>query len=159
MTERDYIVMLKDSLDRKLDILEQIYIKSKLQTAILKDPNSSAEELEANLDSKAKLIDRIVKLDEGFDNMFSKVKDTMKTKKSEYAEEIKDMQDTIRKITDMSMNIKALEESNKELATQKFSAVRSQIRENRLSGKMVSNYYNNMMSQQTMEPTYLDNKK
>lgn len=159
MAERDYIIMMKDSLERKLDLLEQLQVKNRLQTAILKDPNSDPDELEANVEAKGRLIERLESLDEGFDSLYKRVAESLEANKEMYANDIHEMQDLIRKITDMSAQVEMLEKKNKEIAVSKFSTVRSQIKETNHSGKVVTNYYNNMMATNTMSPSFLDDKK
>ena len=159
MAERDYIIMMKDSLERKLDLLEQLQVKNRLQTAILKDPNSDPDELEANVEAKGRLIERLESLDEGFDSLYKRVADSLEANKAMYADDIHEMQELIRKITDMSAQVEMLEKKNKEIAVDKFSTVRGQIKETNQSGKVVTNYYNNMMATKTMSPSFLDDKK
>ena len=159
MAERDYIIMMKDSLERKLDLLEQLQVKNRLQTAILKDPNSDPDELEANVEAKGRLIERLESLDDGFDSLYKRVAESLEANKEMYANDIHEMQDLIRKITDMSAQVEMLEKKNKEIAVSKFSTVRSQIKETNHSGKVVTNYYNNMMATNIMSPSFLDDKK
>ena len=76
-----------------------------------------------------------------------------------YREEIKQMQEYIRRLTEKSADIQAQEARNKELMTQKFAAVRKQVKEVRKSQKVVNQYYKNMMKSNFIEPQFTDKKK
>ena len=69
------------------------------------------------------------------------------------------MQEMIRQLTDLNMQIQATEARNKEKATAKFAYIRQQAKEIRSSQKIVKEYYNNMMHKAYNEPHFLDNKK
>ena len=75
------------------------------------------------------------------------------------AEEIAEMQEYIRRLTDKSATIQAQEARNKDLMTQKFASVRKQVKEVRKSQKVVNQYYKSMMKSGYMEPQFTDNKK
>ena len=70
MENMDYVIMLRESLEKKADILRVLLIRNKEQTAILQDPNSTPDDLEKNMNMKSELIDRIVMLDDGFEQLF-----------------------------------------------------------------------------------------
>ena len=59
--------MLQESLVQKNDILTKIEAKSKAQAELIAKPDVTLEELDRNMDEKAALIARIMKLDSGLD--------------------------------------------------------------------------------------------
>lgn len=140
MADRDYVVMLYDSLGTKLDLLKQLQVKNKEQTAILKDNSSSPEELEQNITQKGNLIDRLLKLDEGFEAMYDRTKDILDANRELYAEEIRGMQALIRQITDITADIEALERKNEGFARSRFANVRTQIKEANTSSRALKAY-------------------
>lgn len=79
MDEKNYIQILEDSLESKIDLLRRLQVLCQEQAEILKDPNASPEAFEENIEEKGKLIDRLSALDQGFDAFFAKVKDSWKT--------------------------------------------------------------------------------
>ena len=85
--------------------------------------------------------------------------DDLQTNQQEYREEIAEMQEYIRRLTDKSATIQAQEARNKDLMTQKFASVRKQVKEVRKSQKVVNQYYKSMMKSGYMEPQFTDNKK
>lgn len=160
MDNRDYVIMLRESLEKKADILRVLLIRNKEQEAILKDPNSTPDDLEKNMNMKAELIDRIVMLDDGFQQLFNRVKTILDEDRAAYADEIKLMQELIKKVTDLTADVEATEYRNKEYAKTRFANVKKEAREIKRSGDVVSSYYKHMMSPQTTaDPAFLDKKK
>ena len=160
MENMDYVVMLRESLEKKVDILEVLLIRNKEQAAILQDPNTSPDDLEKNMNMKSELIDRIVMLDDGFEQLFNRVKAILDEDRATYADEIRLMQDLIRKITELTADVEATEYKNKEYAKTRFSNIKKDLREVKKSGDVVSSYYKNMMANNKVdEPAFMDRKK
>ena len=160
MENMDYVVMLRESLEKKADILRVLLIRNNEQAAILQDPNTLPEDLEKNMNMKSELIDRIVMLDDGFQQLFNRVKAILDEDRASYADEIKLMQELIKRVTDLTADVEATEYRNKEYAKTRFANVKKEAREIKRSGDVVSSYYKHMMSPQTTaDPAFLDKKK
>ena len=159
MAGSDYIRILKESLEKKVEILGRIREKNAEQKDILTDQNSSPDELQANLDAKGDLVDEIIELDKGFEVVFAKVSEELQKNRPLYSDEIRSMQGLIRKITDLSSEVEGEERENRILAEQKFSYVRAQVTKVRKSQKAVSNYYHTMMKTSYGDPQFMDRKK
>ena len=160
MENMDYVVMLRESLEKKEDILKVLLIRNNEQAVILQDADSTPEDLEKNMEQKSELIERITVLDDGFEQLFNRVKDILQQDRDTYADEIKKMQDLIRRITDLTADVEASEYKNKEFAKTKFAGIKKDVREVRKSSDVVSNYYKHMMAPQTTaDPAFLDKKK
>ena len=160
MENMDYVVMLRESLEKKADVLRILDIRNKEQEAILKDPNSTPDDLEKNMNLKSELIERIVMLDDGFEQLFKRVKAIIEADRASYADEIKLMQELIKKVTALTADVEAGEYRNKEYAKTRFANVKKEAREIKKSSDVVSTYYKHMMSPQTTaDPAFLDKKK
>lgn len=159
MTEKSYIQMLEESLDKKCDILRQLQLLCYEQADILQDDKAEADAFEDNVKEKAVLIQRLEKLDQGFEQMFARVERELESNKEEYKDSILHMQESIREITERSANLQTQERQNKELAQKKFASIRTQARELRQNSKVVSSYYQNMMKTGSLEPQFMDSKK
>ncbi len=159
MDEKNYIQILEDSLETKIDLLRRLQVLCGEQAEILKDSNAAPEAFEKNIEEKGKLIDRLSAMDQGFDALFSKVQDEMERNREQYRTSIAHMQEMIREITQRSSNLQVLEQQNKELAKAKFSQIRTQTKEIRQSRKAVNSYYQNMMKMNTVDPQFMDSKK
>ncbi len=160
MTNMDYIVMLRESLEKKVDVLRVLQIRNKEQAAILQNPNATPDELEDNINKKSELIDRIVMLDDGFQQLFDKVKVIIEEDRDTYADEIKLMQDLIRRITELAADVETSEYKNREYAKAKFAGIKKDAREIKKNSDVVSSYYKSMMSPATTaDPAFVDKKK
>ena len=158
-TAKTYLTILEQSLDKKIVILNKIIEQDGIQLQQLQNPNLDPDEFDQTVEAKAKLIEELELLDQGFDQIFKRVKREIGDHKEAYKAEIRSMQEKIRQITDKSMQIQAQEARNKALMEQKFSAIHKQVKEIRQSQKVVNQYYRNMMKRTYTEPQFLDNKK
>lgn len=154
-----YVSIMIQSLLKKEGILDKIQNLNEEQKNQLEDPNLDPEDFDKTVGQKAVLIDEMDRLDEGFQELFLKVKEELDEKREIYKDEIRKMQGLIRRLTEKSMSIQRQEAQNKQLMEQKFSAVHKQVKEVRQSQKVVNQYYRNMMKTNYVDPQFLDNKK
>lgn len=159
MSEKDYIAVLKQSLAKKVEILDTICALNVEQKRMLEDPELMPEELEENFRAKGELVDQLVALDEGFEQVYDRVKEELTHHKEQYASDILQMQKDISRITERSADIRAQEQRNKSLMEQKFATVKKQVREVKNSKQAVNSYYKNMMKMNYVDPQFMDNKK
>ena len=159
MSGEDYIDILAESLVKKNHILDEIRKLNQEQKQILSDENLTPEMFEKTLDKKAALIDELNQMDEGFQQLYEKVRPEIQEHMEHYADKIRMMQEEIQKITDKTVAIQTEELRNKQLVENKFSSIKKQIREVKSSQKAVNNYYRNMMNRNGMEAQFLDRKK
>lgn len=160
MSSKEYVKMLSDSLDKKADLLRQLQGLNQEQKNILEDSESTPDMLDDNIEKKSDVIERLDKMDDGFQSLYDKVKDDLSSKREEYTNEIKHMQEQITLITDLSTDVQAKEMQNRELARIKFSNIRSQIRETKHGQKAVASYYASMMNNTGYEDSqFWDQKK
>ena len=159
MEKNPYIPVLIQSLEKKNEILDVIMMLNKRQKEELENPNLDPDDFDKTVEEKAALIDELNQLDDGFQEVFQKVKEDLEQHKEQYASEIKTMQELIRRLTEKSASIQAQELRNKGMMTQKFASIRKQVREVRTSQKVVNQYYKNMMKTNYIDPQFTDNKK
>ena len=159
MSNRDYITILAESLKKKNTVLDEIQKANEEQKQILADENLTPDAFEKTLEKKADLIEELNKLDEGFEQVYEKVREELKDHMEQYAEQIRQMQTEIQKITDKTVAIQTEELRNKQLIENKFSSIKKQIREVKSSQKAVNTYYRNMMNRGVMKAQFLDRKK
>ena len=157
--EQTYVDIMIQSLNKKLQVLDKIMEKNQIQKALLEDSNSDVDEFDKVVEEKGGLIQQLEQLDSGFDKLYERVKQALKEDKDTYAEKIAVMQELIRKITDRSMEIQVQEARNKELMIQKIAFVKNTAKNLRTNKKAVSQYYQNMMQLNYVDPQFLDNKK
>ena len=145
MSEKNYVQILEESLEKRIDVLRQLQVLCQEQADILQDDASTPEAFEENIDQKGHLIAHLERLDQGFEQLFAKVEQTLEADRDQYADAIRHMQEMIREITQRSSNLQVLEKQNSELAKAKFSQIRTQTKEIRQSRKVVNSYYQNIL--------------
>ena len=143
----NYVDIMLQSLKKKVTVLNQIIELNRQQKILLDDPNLPPESLEQNLSDKDQMIRKLNELDEGFEELYNRVKDELQAQRAQYVSQISQMQDLIKEITEKSAMIQTQELRNKEKAIQKFSGIREQVKGVRNSQKVVKQYYQNMMKQ------------
>ncbi|MCQ2498958.1 MAG: flagellar protein FlgN [Lachnospiraceae bacterium] len=156
---REYVVALKESLDKKLKVLEEIYRISKLQTDVINAQQMDYEAFDRLVDDKDICLEKLEKLDEGFELVYTRVSDELKTNKSAYSDLILAMQETITKITDKSTAISALEERNRQGLSNVFNKERKELSDGKRSVNVAMNYYKNMTGLSVESSQYMDWKK
>lgn len=159
MEKNQYIPIMLQSLKKKNQILDVIMELNKRQREELENPALDPDDFDKTVEEKAKQIEEIEALDAGFQEVYEKVRDELKDNKDAYREEIAQMQDYIRRLTEKSATIQAEEARNKSLMEQKFTSVRKQVKEVRKSQKVVNQYYKSMMKSSYYDPQFTDNKK
>lgn len=159
MKEKEYLEVLIQSLRKKIMILNRLSVLNQDQRAMLNDENLDPDQFEINVRDKEELINQIVAMDAGFDEVYSHIKELVERDHAVYETELNQMKDLIRQVIAKDVAIRIEEQQNYELAQKKFASVKKQVREVRASQKMVNSYYQNMMKQNRYEPQYMDNKK
>lgn len=159
MADNQYINIMLQSLQKKLKVLDNIIQINKRQKEELENPSLDPDDFDKTVEEKSELIEQLELLDNGFEKLYEKVREELQTNKEEYKDEIFQMQNDIRLLTEKSMEIQTQEARNKQLMEQKFANVKKQVKEIRSSQKVVNQYYKNMMKKGYAEPQFLDNKK
>ena len=154
-----YIEILKQSLTKKIELLDTIMALNVLQKDMLENPDLDPDELEENLNHKADLVEQLSKLDDGFSQIYDRVRADLTENRGAYSEGIAQMKRDITAIMDKSTAIQSQEKRNQVLMQQKFTSVKKQIKEVKKSRQAVNSYYRNMMKMGTPGSTFLDDKK
>ena len=154
-----YIEILKQSLTKKIELLDTIMALNVLQKDMLENPDLDPDELEENLNHKADMVEQLSKLDDGFSQIYDRVRADLTENRGSYSEDIAQMKRDITAIMDKSTAIQSQEKRNQVLMQQKFTSVKKQIKEVKKSRQAVNSYYRNMMKMGTPGSTFLDDKK
>ena len=154
-----YIEILKQSLTKKIELLDTIMALNVLQKDMLENPDLDPDELEENLNRKADLVEQLSKLDDGFSQIYDRVRADLTENRGAYSEDTAQMKRDITAIMDKSTAIQSQEKRNRVLMQQKFTSVKKQIKEVKKSRQAVNSYYRNMMKMGTPGSTFLDDKK
>ena len=154
-----YITILIQSLEKKVLVLDKIIESNKEQREILSQEEMDTDRFEANLDEKGRLIDELNLLDDGFQEIYNRVKDELGDNRELYKEEIKRMQKLISDITERSVTIRAEEERNRAAAAKQFDNMRDNIQAAKRSRQAANVYYSNMSRVNTVDAQFMDKRK
>lgn len=155
----NYLGILEDSLHKKLDVLEEISSYNKQQEELLKKDTVSEEELDANMEEKDALIQKLTDLDEGFETLYERIREQLLANKDVYKDQIRRIQELISQVTEKGVSIKTQEARNKKLVEDYFLRERKEIRKARKASKTAYGYYKNMSGNNVIPPQFMDQKK
>ena len=156
----NYLNILKESLEKKLLVLEHIREVNQAQTDIIKKEPPELEAFDKCVDEKDLYINELAELDEGFEALYDNIKQELLGKKAEYAPQIGELQRLISEITDQSVAIQAQEERNKSLVEACFKKERQSLGQVRKSSKAAYGYYSSMSQNKGPgDSRFMDTKK
>ena len=154
-----YLQILQDSLIKKIALLTQIEEKSKEQSELIKNPELNMAEIDLNMDAKNELIQEVLKLDDGFEHLYQRIKKNLEENKAQYKDEILKIKELIAKVTEKSSSIQVIEARNKTEMDMFFSNQKKGIQTKRNAMSVARDYYQNMNKVKHVSPQFLDRKK
>ncbi len=155
-----YISILIDSLKKKIEVLERLRDDTEKQEEILSRDELDFDAFNKTIESKEKSLARLSELDDGFLEVYEKVAPLFKKDKESYENEIAYLKELVRRVTDYSTMLMALEERNKVKLSIHLNRGKQRIKEYKQSSKTVAAYYKNIANKRTPEgSTFYDRKK
>ena len=155
---KNSLVVLSESLDMKLKLLEDIQDYNEKQRAVFDSGEPNIDDFDSAIDEKDALIERMMKLDDGFEALYKEIAEELKENRMKYADMIKEIQDKITRVLELSASVQVQESRNKKLIEDYFIKQRQGIRQNRVSSKAAYDYYRNMTGMNLQTPGFLDSK-
>ena len=136
-----------ESLQKKSELLDKIIRKNEDQHDCV--ANKDYEDIDWDVFNlivaeKQTAIDRIVKMDEGFQSLYDRVKEQLNEDSDKYADKIKEIQRLIEKVTSQGVKITTGEERNRKIIEKVFNNRKKEIRRTRNSLKVASSYAQTM---------------
>lgn len=155
-----YLNIIVDTLKKKEILLNNLKALTLRQAEILDGEEFAADDFNNTIDEKQRSIDALLKLDEGFMETYDRVKEDLIASPSDYASEISQAKALIKKQTDLSVELQALEEKNKVKLSVQLTKGRQKGRDFRTSSRTAAAYYKNMSNRhQDGDSYFLDSKK
>ena len=151
--------ILKESLEQKLQILQALSEKSQAQSEMIADETSTLAMIDENMDEKGVLIERLTKLDRGFEALYDDIKNEMIAHKDKYLPAIGELQTLIARITECSVSIEAIEARNKAAMEARFRRERRELHHQRKATNVAYHYYETSRNIKNVEPQFMDKKK
>ena len=151
--------MLQDSLKKKLDILNRIMRYQKEESDMLQSESMQMEAFDKSIHEKVVLAESIDSLDDGFEQVYDRIREEMIRNKERYAGSIRAMQNMIAEISEKNILIQA-EENRLRLEVDNFAKRESALlRQKRDNGKAARSYFNNMKKLNYVGSQFMDKKK
>lgn len=133
--------LLIDALEKKAILLENILEQSNLQFELVQSSDFDADAFDVCVDEKAGLLSQLELIDQGFDGVFSKIKDELVKDQSLYRCEIAQLQDLIRQTMDIGSSIFTTEQRTKSLLSSAVTESRKELRRKKMTANSVADYY------------------
>lgn len=152
----NYLNMLKDSLIKKEKILIDLQARSEEQGELVKAQEVDWDKFTRLVDEKGELVEEIVKLDDGFETLYERIKEGLSENKDKYKDIIIEIQKLIKSVTEKATKLEVTEHHNKTAIEAAFSNTRKEIRQAKLGQKAAADYYNKMNKINTIDPQMLD---
>ena len=141
------LTILSDSLDKKIDVLKRIQKYNEEQEKAFSETTPDMDSVDKALEEKEKLIQEVLKLDQGFEALYEKVKAELEQNRAAYKEQIAELQCKITVITELSNAVQAKEARSKKLIEQYCTKQKENIKQSRQRSKVVYGYQQNMSNQ------------
>lgn len=158
-TKETYVLLMCETLRKKLDVLNQLMLLTKQQEQLISGDQFDEDQFDQIITSKEEQLETLAKLDNGFERIYDSMKEELNLNKDLYKSKISEIQKYITDITDLSINLQALEKRNKTKIELLFTTKRKEIRTSRMNGQTATNYYKTMAKQHETQAYFYDEKK
>ena len=154
-----YISILIDSLKKKVEVLERLRSDTEKQEELLSRDELDFDAFNKTIESKERSLTRLNELDDGFMEVYEKVAPVLKKDKDSFENEITYLKELVRRVTDYSTTLTALEERNKVKLSIHLTRGKQKIKDYKQSSKTVAAYYKNIANGRTPEGSYFYDRK
>lgn len=154
-----FLAVMIDSLRQKLSILNELFELTREQSTILASESGDIDEFNLVMTKKEEQLKQLGELDQGFEQLFQKVKTIILEDKETYRTQITLMQELIRQISEKSVKIETMEKTNQKEFELFVSKRKNHIKNFKMSNKTVINYYKNIGGMQETNSLHLDKRK
>lgn len=155
----NYLETLEASLKKKERLLVSLIDLTKKQEVILKQEAFDVEGFDEIMEEKAKLIEEINFLDEGFESIFAIVREAVVANPKMYEHILKPMQNSIRALVDKGVELETLERRNQLKVEYVIGRDKTKIKQFNVSSGAAAKYYSSMMKAEEGSNIFLDKKK
>lgn len=154
-----YVSALQDSLRKKKEVLQKLYDLTKQQAEVLAQEVVDTDRFDELMEEKDGEIAVLNSLNAGFQSLFQKIENTLQDQRYEYEKQIRQMQEDIRAITDLGVQIEGLEHQNRDAFQAYLMKERKEIQAGRASSRTAVSYYQNMPNQHHEWQAYFMDQK
>ena len=167
MDTQNYLDIMIDSLAKKEELLKQIVDYNEIQQTIVTASEFKEEAFEKNIADKGAVmieehqavVEKILRLDEGFNSVFNRIKEELQTNKKKYAKDIERLKTLVASVTELGVRIQAQELRNKQLVEKRFAQMRKELSQAKRTTSTANAYYKSVNNLNQYESHFLDQKK
>lgn len=150
--------ILSVSLDKKLEVLKKIQVYNEKQEKAFAEGQPDMDSFDEAMEEKEALISELERLDDGFEALYERIAKGLQENKQKYSAQIKELQQKIGRVTEMSVSIQAQEARNKKLIENFFHAERAKLGNDRKGSRAAYDYYKNMSGAGAGMSRFMDQK-
>ena len=154
-----YVNIMRESLERKQRYLAEILKLTNEQSVIATAEKFDEEQFSELVEKKDVLIDNLNEIDKGFSSVYDRVRIEIQRDPVVYRDELLAIQNLIRICVDLGMQIEAVEERNRAVMEQVFSAKFQGVRQMKQSKTVANKYYKSMANGMVNDSLLYDRKK
>ena len=154
-----YVNIMRESLERKQRYLAEILKLTNEQSVIAAAEKFDEEQFSELVEKKDVLIDNLNEIDKGFSSVYDRVRIEIQRDPVVYRDELLAIQNLIRICVDLGMQIEAVEERNRAVMEQVFSAKFQGVRQMKQSKTVANKYYKSMANGMVNDSLLYDRKK
>lgn len=155
-----YLNIMLDSLKKKDRILTGLLAETKKQSELLAAETLDYDAFDETISEKEKLLTKLSEADDGFMDMYGRVKDALAANGFGYRNQVEEAKVLVKRQMEQSFELQALEEKNKNRLAIHLSKGKQKIKDFKISSKTAAAYYKNMSNKhQEGDSYFLDRKK
>ncbi len=156
---KTYIVILRDSLINKKNVLDNIIELTEKQYELVKNEHVEVDEFDNLIEEKGKNLAMLSMIDNGFEGVYTRVRDEIQASPDKYKELIVEIRKLIEETVARGAKIETLEHRNKELIEAFIENKKTEVRAYK-ARQNTSKYYSiNMGNQHKQGSSYFMDKK
>lgn len=155
---KQYLRMLDQSLDQKKQMLDEMIEMTATQKASLEKDPVDWTGFDALVEKKAEMIERLDRMDDGFESVYDRIREELLKEKEQYREFVTEIKKKIQAVSDASATLMAAERRNKELVEVKMTDEKKRLQQRKTTSKVASNYYRTMNKVNLIDPQLMDKK-
>lgn len=158
--DKTYVVILRDSIANKIHILKTLIELTEEQEQIVKGNDPDLVDFDEILVEKDRQIEMLNMLDDGFNNVYERVREDVTSNPGAYRVELEQIQKLIGEAVELGAKLQAMEIANKEYIEAFIKKKKAEVRGYRVSKSTSASYYRNMANQHVDGASYfMDEKK
>ena len=154
-----YISILTDILRKKELVLRELLDATNRQGALLEREEFDIDDFNRIVDEKEVSLNRLAELDEGFMELYEKVRTELVENTSAYAQQVREVQMLVRTQTELSTLLQSAEEKNRTKLSIHLSQSRQKVKDYHVSSATAAAYYKNMSGKHQDGDSYFFNRK